>query len=90
MLEIILKLMQLCPKIYTMMILPILTYAGLVKITHTKTQTDRLTSLHRGVKAITGNNHLNCIMSEIQRQNCLLVKKRVHYNLPTVYLYTSF
>ena len=33
-------------KIYTMMILPILTYAGPVKLTHTKTQTDRLASLH--------------------------------------------
>ncbi len=60
-------------KIYTMMILPILTYAG--GPIHTKTQTDRLASLHRRAKAITGNNHFNCITNEIQRQNCLLVKK---------------
>ncbi len=60
-------------KIYTMMILPILTYAGPVKLTHTKTQTDRLASFHH--RAITGNSHLNSITNEIQRQNCLLVKK---------------
>ena len=62
-------------KIYTMMILPIVTYAGPVKIIHTKIQTDRLASLHRRAKTITGNNRLNFITNEIQRQNCLLVKK---------------
>ena len=58
-----------------MMRLPIVTHAGPVKIIHTKTQTDRLESLHRRAKTITGNNRLNCITNEIQRQNCLLVKK---------------
>jgi hypothetical protein len=65
-------------KIYTMMILPCnrnLHNAGPVKIIHTKTQTDRLASLHRRSKTIIGNNHLNSITNEIQRQNCLLVKK---------------
>jgi hypothetical protein len=58
-------------KIYTMMILPIVTYAGPVKIIHTKIQTDRLASLHRRAKTITGNNHINCITNEIQHQNCV-------------------
>ena len=62
-------------KIYTLMILPILTYAGPVKSTYTKTQTDQLVSLHLIAKSITGNNHLNCITNVIQRQTCLLVKK---------------
>ena len=57
------------------MILPILTYAGPVKSTYTKTQTNQLVSLHLRAKSITGNNHLNCITNVIQRQNCLLVKK---------------
>ena len=57
------------------MILPILTYAGPVKSTYTKTQTDQLVSFHLRAKSITGNNHLNCITNVIQRQNCLLVKK---------------
>ena len=46
-------------RIYTLMILPILTYAGPVKSTYTKTQTDQLVSLHLRAKSITGNNHLN-------------------------------
>ena len=62
-------------KIYTLMILPILTYAGPVKSTYTKTQTDQLVSLHLRAKSITGNNHLNCITNVIQRQICLLIKK---------------
>ena len=57
------------------MILPILTYAGPVKSTYTKTQTDKLVSLHLRAKSITGNNYLNCITNMIQRQICLLVKK---------------
>ena len=62
-------------KIYTLMILPILTYAGPVKSAYTKTQTDQLVSLHLRAKSITGNNHLNCITNVIQREICLLVKK---------------
>ena len=46
-------------RIYALMILPILTYAGPVKSTYTKTQTDQLVSLHLRAKSITGNNHLN-------------------------------
>ena len=61
--------------IYTLMIHPILTYAGPVKSTYTKTQMDKLVSLHLRAKCITGNNHLNCITNVIQRQICLLVKK---------------
>lgn len=62
-------------KIFDMMILPILTYAGPVKPVLTKTQTDQLASLHRRAKTITGNNNLKCPTNEIQQQICLLVKK---------------
>ena len=48
---------------------------GPLKSTYTKTQTDKLVSLHLRAKSITGNNHLNCITNVIQRQICLLVKK---------------
>lgn len=62
-------------KIYTMMILPILTYAGAIKFTYTKTQADRLESLRRRAKIIIGNNHLNYIMNKIQRHGCILIMK---------------
>ena len=50
-------------KIYTLMILPILTYAGPVKSTYAKTQTDKLVSLdlHLRAKSITGNNIANVL-----------------------------
>ena len=77
-------------KIYTLMILPILTYAGPVKSTYTKTQTDQLVSFHLRAKSITGNNHLNCITNVIQRQICLLVKKCLEKQKQIVKLLTFF
>ena len=62
-------------KIFNMMIIPILTYAGPIKLTYTKTQMERLASLVRRANTITQNETLNNIYNVIQRQNCMLVKK---------------
>ena len=61
-------------KIFNMMIIPILTYAGPIKLMYTKTQMERLASLVRRA-TITQNETLNNIHNVIQRQNCMLVKK---------------
>ena len=62
-------------KIFNMMILPILSYAGPIKLTYTQTQKDRLISLLNRAKDITGNDTLGDIHDVIQRQNCMLVRK---------------
>jgi hypothetical protein len=62
-------------QIFNMMILPILSYPGPVKLTFTQTQKDRLTSLMNRGKVITRNSAINNIYDVIQRQNCILVKK---------------
>ena len=62
-------------KIFNMIILPILSYAGPVKLTYTRTQKDRLISLLNRAKDITGNDTLGDIHDVIQRQNCMLVRK---------------
>ena len=58
-----------------MTILPILSYAGPIKLTYTQTQKDRLISLLNRVKDITENDTLGDIHDVIQRQNCMLVRK---------------
>ena len=62
-------------KKFNMMILPILSYAGPIKLTYTQTQKDRLISLLNRAKDITGNDTLGDIHDVIQRQNCMLVRK---------------
>ena len=62
-------------KIFHMMILPILTYSGPVNPTYTTIHKDRLASLNRRAKQVTTNDNLKDVYQEIQRQNCILVKK---------------
>ena len=71
-------------KIFSMIILPILTYTGPVKWSYTRTQTERLDSLMRRAKAITRNESLDLIYDVIQRQNCMLVKKCLQNQLNSV------
>ena len=62
-------------KIFNVMILPILSYAGPIELTYTQTQEDRLISLLNRAKDIKGNDTLGDIHDVIQRQNCMLVRK---------------
>ena len=62
-------------KIFTMMILPILSYTGPVKLTFTRTQKDLLTSLTKRGKLITRNSAIKDISDVIKTQNCMLVRK---------------
>ena len=62
-------------KIYNMMILPLLTYAGPIKSVFTKTQIQHLNSLHRRANVVTRNKLLKSPVNEITLQNCLLVRK---------------
>ena len=58
-----------------MIILPILTYGGIVKTTFTETQKEKLISLQNRAKSITGSEHVPIIIDVIKCESCLLMEK---------------
>ena len=74
-----------------MMILPILSYAGPIKLTYTQTQKDRLISLLNRAKNITGLNDTHGDVHDvIQRHNCILVRKCLQQQTNSVTLNNYF
>ena len=73
-----------------MMIFPILSYAGPIKLTYTQTQKDHLISLLNRAKDITGNDTLGDIHDVIQRHNCMLVRKCLQQQTNSVTLNNYF
>jgi hypothetical protein len=61
-------------KIYTMMIVPMLTYRGPVKLSFTKTQENRFKSLERRAKQIIGRA-VPGILNSIKKEALILVKR---------------
>ena len=62
-------------KTFNMTTLPILTYSGPLKSIHTKTQSERLTSLNNRAKRLTKNCNLKNVLHKVNKQNCIFVKK---------------
>ena len=55
--------------------MPILIYSASLKLTYTRSQSARITSLHQKAKFITKNKDLKNVSNEINRLNCMFVKK---------------
>ena len=61
-------------KVYTMMIVPMLTYRGPVKLSYTRTQENKFKSLERRAKLIIGRA-VPSILNSIKKEALVLVKK---------------
>ena len=69
-------------KIYTMMIVPLLTYRGPVKLTYTNTQQKRFLSLEHRAKTIVGCS-IPGILNSIKKEALHIVKKSLDKNICT-------
>ena len=70
-------------RIYIMMIMPILTYSGTVKLTYTKTQLQKWKRFQNRANKVTGAT-VPDIMNALQRESCVLVKKCLEGTLRNV------
>ena len=67
---------EIAYKIYEMMIVPILTYSGTVKLLFTNTQLERLTSIERRAKEIIGSEReIPSLDKLIKMKSSLVVRK---------------
>jgi hypothetical protein len=69
-------------RIYTMMIVPLLTYRGPVKLTYTKTQENRFVSLERRAKQVIGTS-VPSVLSSIRKEALLIVKRSLENEVCT-------
>eukprot|EP00794_Sanderia_malayensis_P013553 gene13553-14953_t len=69
-------------RIYTMMIVPLLTYRGPVKLAYTKTQESRFSSLERRAKQIIGRS-VPSILNSIKKEALLIVKRALENEVCT-------
>eukprot|EP00794_Sanderia_malayensis_P010378 gene10378-11460_t len=69
-------------RIYTMMIVPLLTYRGPVKLAYTKTQESRFSSLERRAKQIIMRS-VPSILNSIKKEALLIVKRSLENKVCT-------
>ena len=62
-------------RIYQAMILPIMTYAGIVKLNYNKSQLTKMTSLDNRAKEVIGTKNLPLIWNTIKKRSISVVRK---------------
>ena len=70
-------------QIYTMMIMPILTYSGAIKLTFTNTQKQKYRRFESRAQKVIGRV-VPAITNVVQKDNCMLVKKCIGGSLNNV------